>query len=79
MMILTGSARLFGDRQGDLGEGKDVDLRAILGGGRGQMCLVLLSVSVVKLLVNGAKTHAGISHPLPVIPPVGQWDTMVAL
>lgn len=55
MVFLTGSARLFGDRQGDLGEGKDVDLGAILGGRRGQggeICLVLLSLSVFKLLVQ---------------------------
>lgn len=54
--FLTGSAGLFGDRQGDLREGKDVDFGAILGGRRGQggeICLVLLSLSVFKLLVQG--------------------------
>lgn len=55
VQFLTGSARLFGDRQGDLGEGKDVNLGAILGGRRGQggeICLVLLSLCVFKLLVQ---------------------------
>lgn len=54
--FLTGSAGLFGDGQGDLREGKDVDFGAILGGRRGQggeICLVLLSLSVFKLLVQG--------------------------
>lgn len=53
--FLTGSARLFGERQGDLREGKDVDFRTILGGRRGQggeICLVLLSLSVFKLLMQ---------------------------
>lgn len=57
VLCLTGSARLFGDRQGHLSEGKDVDFGAILGGRRGQsgeICLVLLSLSVFKLL---AQTH----------------------
>lgn len=52
---LTGSARLFGDGQGDLREGEDVDLGAVLGGGRGRggrIRLVLLSIGVVKLLVQ---------------------------
>lgn len=55
LRVLTGSARLLGDGQGDLCEGKDVDLWAVLGGGRGQgrqVRLVLLSLSVVKLLVQ---------------------------
>lgn len=55
LRVLTGSAGLFGDGQGDLCEGKDVDLRAVLGGGRGQgrqVRLVLLSLRVVKLLVQ---------------------------
>lgn len=67
---LTGSARLLGHRQGDLSEGKDVDLWAVLGGRRGQggeIRLVLLSLSVVKLLVQ--KTQAEISHPLSTILP----------
>jgi len=56
LWFLTGSAGLFGDRQGDLSEGQDVNLRAILGGRRGQdgeVCLVLLAFSVFKLLVQG--------------------------
>lgn len=55
VQFLTGSARLFGDRQGDLGEWKDVNLGAILGGRRGQggeICLVLLSLCVFKLLAQ---------------------------
>lgn len=55
LRFLTGSARLFGDGQGDLCEGKDVDLWAALGGRRGQggqVGPVLLSLSVLKLLVQ---------------------------
>lgn len=78
--FLTGSARLFGDRQGDLGEGKDVDLGAILGGRRGQggqICLVLLSLSVFKLLVQ--RHMLGLVIQLAAILPLRQWETMVQL
>ncbi|TNN71558.1 hypothetical protein EYF80_018244 [Liparis tanakae] len=37
---------LFGDRQGDLGEGKDVDLGAILGGRRGQSGEICLECTI---------------------------------
>lgn len=56
MCFLTGSAGLLGDGQGDLGEREDVDFGAVLGGGRGQggeVRLVLLSLGVFELLVQG--------------------------
>lgn len=55
-VLLTGSAGLLGDGQGDLCEGQDVNLRAVLGGRRGQcraVRLVPISLGVLELLVQG--------------------------
>lgn len=70
--VLTGSARLLGHGQGDLGQRKDVDLGAILGGGRGQggeIRLVLLSLGVLELLVQG--------HTLQLVTGGRQWPVCV--
>lgn len=50
---LTGARRLFGGRQGHLGEREDVDVRPALGGRRGQrghVCVVLVPVRIFELL-----------------------------
>lgn len=70
--LLTGSARLLGHGQGDLGQREDVDFGSILGGGRGQggeIRLVLLSLGVLELLVQG--------HTLQLVTGGTQWPVCV--
>lgn len=71
--LLTGSAGLLGHGQGDLGQREDVDFGAILRGGRGQggeIRLVLLSLCVLELLVQG--------HTLQLVTGGRQWPVLCA-